>query len=134
MSEAAIIDDLKGAAAAYLPTPEICLVGLSSTATFKRCTKDSTNSLRIHVMADDSSDFENFEQSNRTGPIIFNHPVARRQLVERNVVVTFRESERTVGETWWRETRTGEKKGDCRVLFRGEADPSNDEHLKPFAH
>lgn len=74
------------------------------------------------------------DETAHVGPIIFGHPVARRQLTERNAVVTFRETERTVGETWWRESRTGPKKGDCRVLFRGGADPSNDERLKPFVH
>jgi len=50
-----------------------------------------------------------------TGPITFSHPVARQQLEDNGVVVTFREHERTTGATWWRKTRTGPKEGDVHV-------------------
>jgi len=50
-----------------------------------------------------------------TGPIVFSDETARTQLVEEGIVVTFRASRRTVGSTWWRESRTGEKEGDCVV-------------------
>lgn len=53
--------------------------------------------------------------TSHTGPIIFADETARRQLVEEGEVVTFRTSERTTGETWWRESRTGEKQGDVTV-------------------
>lgn len=55
------------------------------------------------------------------GPIIFGHPIARAQLVDHGEVVTFRTSERTTGETWWRETRTGPKRGDVTVRRIGPA-------------
>lgn len=51
----------------------------------------------------------------RVGPIILSHPVAREQLLEHGAVVTFRKRDRTTGETWWRESRTGAKRGDCTV-------------------
>lgn len=56
------------------------------------------------------------------GPIIFGHPTARGQLVDHGEVVTFRASERTTGETWWRETRTGPKRGDVTVERIGTAE------------
>lgn len=54
-------------------------------------------------------------QAEQTGPIIVSHPVAQRQLREDGELITYRASERTTGETWWRESRTGEKQGDVRV-------------------
>lgn len=56
------------------------------------------------------------------GPIIFGHPVARAQLVEEGEVVSFRTSDRTTGETWWRKTRTGPKEGDVTVECLGPAE------------
>jgi hypothetical protein len=50
-----------------------------------------------------------------TGPIIFADDIARSQLVETGEAVTFRARDRTTGETWWRESRTGPKRGDCTV-------------------
>lgn len=50
-----------------------------------------------------------------TGPIVFSNPVAREQLEEEGEVVTFRSSERTTGETWYRSSRTGPKLGDVVV-------------------
>lgn len=64
------------------------------------------------------------------GPIIFSDPTARHQLETEGVVVTFRTSERTVGETWWRETRTGEKCGDVTVELIGSIDPGGDGALQ----
>lgn len=60
------------------------------------------------------------------GPIVFAHPVARKQLVDEGEVVTFRKRDRTVGETWWRESRTGPKEGDVRVELIDDVDPRND--------
>lgn len=54
-------------------------------------------------------------QSTHVGPIIFSDETAREQLLEEGEVVTFRTSERTTGETWWRTSRTGEKCGDVTV-------------------
>jgi len=55
------------------------------------------------------------EDSGSVGPIIFGNETARSQLFEEGVVVTFRASRRTTGETWWRKTRTGPKQGDVRI-------------------
>lgn len=65
------------------------------------------------------------------GPIVFSHPVARGQLKEHGEVVTFRKSDRTTGETWWRESRTGEKQGDVHVQKITPADPRRDNLLEP---
>ena len=61
-----------------------------------------------------------------TGPIIFADETARKQLVEEGEVVTFRTSQRTTGDTWWRKTRTGPKEGDVRVEEIGSVDPFYD--------
>lgn len=67
-----------------------------------------------------------------TGPIIFANEIARSQLVDEGEVVTFRRSERTIGETWWRRSRTGPKQGDVVVDHIGEADPSDADQLEPY--
>ena len=61
-----------------------------------------------------------------TGPIIFADPTARSQLLDHGEVVTFRRSERTTGDTWWRETRTGPKQGDVHVEHVAELAPTKD--------
>lgn len=66
------------------------------------------------------------------GPIIFSDETARQQLLEEGEVVTFRSSQRTTGETWWRETRTGKKCGDVVVEEIGEVDPNNLKGLEPY--
>lgn len=58
-----------------------------------------------------------------TGPIVFSHPTPRKQLITQGMVVTFRKSERTTGETWWRKKRTGPKEGDVIVRHLRECDP-----------
>jgi len=63
--------------------------------------------------------------SNHVGPIVFADERARRQLVDDGEVITFRISDRTTGETWWRESRTGVKQGDCRVELLGPVDPAD---------
>lgn len=63
--------------------------------------------------------------TSHVGPIIFGNETARNQLVEEYEVITFRTSERTVGETWWRESRTGPKKGDVLVEKIRVVDPRN---------
>ena len=50
-----------------------------------------------------------------TGPIVFAEETPRHQLEENGVVTTLRENKRTVGNTWWRSSRTGEKQGNCHV-------------------
>lgn len=47
-------------------------------------------------------------------------------------VIVFRDSERTVGATWWRETRTGEKQGDCVVEFVSACNPGVYSQLHQF--
>lgn len=61
--------------------------------------------------------------SDHVGPIVFSNETARRQLQQNGEVVTFRPSDRTVGDTWWRKSRTGEKVGDCTVEKIGPANP-----------
>lgn len=51
------------------------------------------------------------------GPVIFAEERPRNQLVERGRVYTVRGRERTTGDTWWRESRTGRKRGDCHIEF-----------------
>lgn len=58
-----------------------------------------------------------------TGPIIFSDETARNQLVNHGEVITFRKSERTTGETWWRKTRLGEKEGDVTVELEKVVEP-----------
>lgn len=70
--------------------------------------------------------------SNHVGPIVFSNEIARNQLIDEGVVTTFRTRERTVGETWWRESRTGEKRGDCTVEVVCECDPSVHAQLDQF--
>jgi hypothetical protein len=63
---------------------------------------------------------------------MFSDETARSQLVEEGVVVTFRTSERTTGETWWRKTRTGTKEGDCYITRLKTVDASQREQLAPY--
>ncbi|ELY85420.1 hypothetical protein [Natrinema gari] len=70
--------------------------------------------------------------SAHVGPIVFADAIARGQLVEHGEVVTFRVDDRTTGDTWWRESRLGEKQGDCRVEQIAAVDPSDDEALAPY--
>lgn len=67
------------------------------------------------------------------GPIIFADPTARKQLVDEGEVVTFRVSQRTTGETWWRTSRTGTKEGDVHVAEIGPADAADPDDLEPYA-
>ena len=55
------------------------------------------------------------QASGRVGPITFAHETARNHLLENGVVTTFRAEERTTGDTWWREHRTGSKRGEVHV-------------------
>jgi hypothetical protein len=53
--------------------------------------------------------------TDRTGPVIFSRAKPRAQLREEGRVVTFRTSNRTTGDTWWRTARTAPKEGDCHI-------------------
>lgn len=64
--------------------------------------------------------------TSHVGPILFGHETARSQLIDEGEVVTFRESQRTTGSTWWRESRTGPKKGDVQVDEIGKVDLRED--------
>lgn len=71
-------------------------------------------------------------QSTMVGPIIFANSTARKQLRNHGVVVTFRTSERTTGETWWRKSRFGTKEGDVTVEQVAVVDPTVDAELEPY--
>lgn len=62
-------------------------------------------------------------ETQHVGPIIFANETARGQLEEDGVVMTFRATSRTTGSTWWRESRTGPKRGDVLVMLEDEIDP-----------
>lgn len=66
-----------------------------------------------------------------TGPIIFSNETARGHLLENGEVITFRPSERTTGETWWRKSRTGEKQDDVVVEKIRAVDPRDPHDLTP---
>lgn len=70
--------------------------------------------------------------STHVGPIIFADEIARGQLESDAEVVTFRASERTTGDTWWRTSRLGPKEGDCTVEHIGPVDPSDGSALAPY--
>lgn len=53
--------------------------------------------------------------SNQVGPIMFGRERPRRQLLECEVVYSFRTRDRTTGETWARASRTGPKIADVTV-------------------
>lgn len=65
------------------------------------------------------------------GPIIFADETARQQLEEVGEVVTFRKSERTTGDTWWRKSRLGPKEGDVQVNELEKVNPQRSEDLEP---
>lgn len=60
------------------------------------------------------------------GPILFAHETARGQLEDHGEVVTFRAGERTTGRTWWRDERTGPKRGDVVVTELCAIEPASD--------
>lgn len=72
------------------------------------------------------------QSSSTVGPIIFSDQTARSQLEKEGEVVTFRKTERTTGDTWWRQSRLGPKQGDVRVEEIGKVNPLNDEELSPY--
>lgn len=73
--------------------------------------------------------------SQHVGPIIFADETARRQLEKHGEVVTFRTSQRTTGDTWWRTSRTGPKEGDCHVAEIGPANPAVPcDRMERYAH
>jgi hypothetical protein len=77
------------------------------------------------------TDEDHARSSERVGPIIFGHETAREQLSTVGSVVTFRRNRRTVGETWWRASRTGPKQGDVTVTELRSASPTTAD-LRPY--
>lgn len=73
------------------------------------------------------------QSAQHVGPVIFSNETARAQLVEEGEVVTFRTRERTTGDTWWRESRTGPKRGDCHIECIGYVTIENRQSLGPYA-
>lgn len=70
--------------------------------------------------------------STTVGPIIFANSTARNQLQDHGTVVTFRASDRTTGDTWWRKSRLGTKEGDVTVKQIAVVNPSVDKELEPY--
>lgn len=69
--------------------------------------------------------------SNRVGPLLLAHPIAREQFISTGEVVTFRAGDlRTTGDTHARWKRTGKGMADCHVSLIGPAAPSDD--ITPF--
>lgn len=73
------------------------------------------------------------DTNDQVGPIIFTVPEARDQLETEGSVITFRETQRTTGETWYRYSRTGPKQGDVQVEELTEIDPALIADLRPHA-
>jgi hypothetical protein len=69
------------------------------------------------------TDEEHVRSSEHVGPILFAHETTREQLRTAESVVTFRRERRTVGDTWWRASRTGPKQGDVTVEELAEDAP-----------
>jgi hypothetical protein len=53
-------------------------------------------------------------------------------LRDQGEVVTFRKTERTTGETWWRKSRLGTKGGDVTVEEIGVINPAKTSELEPY--
>ena len=51
----------------------------------------------------------------QVGPVIMGHPVARGMLESAGIVLSFRTSDRTTGDTHYRYERTGHKQGDVTI-------------------
>lgn len=82
---------------------------------------------------DDRDDLRTDGGSDRVGPIIFDVREARERLESEGSVVTFRSSDRTTGETWYRYSRTGEKQGNVTVEKIADVDPALTADLRPYA-
>ncbi|HET7325495.1 MAG TPA: hypothetical protein VFJ06_14300 [Halococcus sp.] len=77
------------------------------------------------------TDEEHVRSSEHVGPILFAHETTREQLRTVGSVVTFRRERRTVGDTWWRASRTGPKQGDVTVEELAEVQPTTSA-LRPY--
>jgi len=66
-------------------------------------------------------------ETDRVGPVIMGHPIAKGQLESEGVVYSFRTSDRTTGETHYRYERTGTKQGDVVIArMTGEIEPTEE--------
>lgn len=70
--------------------------------------------------------------SNRVGPVIMGHPVARAALESAGVCFSFRTSDRTTGETHYRYERTGKKQGDVTISQVSDETLPTDEALEEY--
>jgi len=70
--------------------------------------------------------------SNRTGPVIMGHPIARACLESGGVVHSFRTSDRTTGDTHYRYERTGCKQGDVQITQETDEILPTGENLREF--
>jgi len=68
------------------------------------------------------------------GPVIMGHPVARAALESIGVVMSFRTSDRTTGETHYRYERTGTKQGDVVISQISDETPPTFDALVPYRH
>ena len=68
----------------------------------------------------------------RTGPVIMGHPTARAQLETDGVVLSFRTSDRTTGETHYRYERTGTSQGAVRITKETDRMHPNSISLVPY--
>ena len=69
--------------------------------------------------------------SKHVGPIIFADPTARSQLLDEGQAVTFRQTQRTTGETHARWERLGKAQADVRVEEIAVVEPTK-ESLRPY--
>jgi len=71
-------------------------------------------------------------KNNRVGPVIVSHPIARACLESAGTVFSFRQSDRTTGETHYRYERTGCKQGDVTISQVSEHTEPTPEALNPY--
>jgi len=71
--------------------------------------------------------------SDRVGPVIMGHPIARACLESAGVVFSFRTSDRTTGETHYRYERTGSKQGDVTISQVSDETLPTHDALEPYA-
>ena len=70
--------------------------------------------------------------SNRVGPVIMGHPIARACLESAGRVYSFRTSDRTTGNTHYRYKRTGTKVGDVTIKQVTDETLPTHEALEPY--
>lgn len=68
----------------------------------------------------------------RSGPLNIPHEEQQTQLEEEGYVVVFRITERTTGNTWWRDNYSGSKKGDVVIEELRNVDSASPSALQPY--